>query len=357
MNPKQRLSQNLTNSVNKLKLDSINKILKIDSAKGKKRRRDAISKQVSRIALAELMKNSPQASHIVAPDFKAFLMHDDNIEVFEEFLQASYCKENLDFYLACERYRKLDPDRVGGQMIKFMATQIFNDFLADDARQPINVNSSCIDRIRANLKNPQPDLLRDAQAEIFNLLKTDCYPRFCKTWQLDKEMAQKIVTRNNQSLQTESSQVPSSSSSFQIKTRSPFVKSISSRDELFNGSCLSRSSASRSTNRSHDSTAMHKCPPECPYFRVGRLPCQQHAGIDAPNLRTNMGAQKRGPECDKSIDHVIDLKRIHQVPKLDTRNKRSPPPPPLPPKPDDIDYTLVRTNKRYLPYVGKVFEV
>lgn len=357
MSSKRRLSHNLTNSANKLKLDSINKIWKIDSVKGKRQRKDAISKQVSRIALSELIRNSSQASQMVPPDFKTFLQHEDNIKVFSEFLKASYCQENLDFYLACERYSKLDPDRVGKQMIKFMATQIYNDFLSEDARQPVNVDSARIDSIRSNMKDPQPDLLRDAQAEIFNLMKTDCYPRFCKTWQLDKEMAQKIIApdehRRNDCPQQATDISRNQSHNTTTTTidrphRVMFDESVSSRTDTISSRCRSHTSSSLASN---------ECPSDCPYFRIGRLPCHQHGRGVAPEYRPETRSLKRAPEVEL-IKHVTDLKRIHRPPKLyPGQEERSPSPPPLPPKPDDIDYARIKTNKSYLPYVGKPFDV
>ena len=164
----------MTNSANKLKLDSISKIFKIDSAKIKKQKKEAITKQVSRVALAELMKNSPTRTRFEAPDFRTFLSQEENIKVFREFLQSQYSQENLNFYLACEKYRKLDPDLVGREMVKFMAKQIFNDFLSENSQQPINVDNSFSEIIRANINSPGPDLFLPVQAEIFDLMRTDC---------------------------------------------------------------------------------------------------------------------------------------------------------------------------------------
>lgn len=184
-------SPNSSNASNKLRLDSLNKILKITDV-GKNKRR-SIAKQVGTIALSELLRDAPSRLKNI-PDFKVFLSNEENVQLFREFLKTQYCHENLDFYIACEKYRNLDPDKVGEEiMMKFMANQIFNDYLAENARQPINVDNSCRLNIASKMKNPRPDLLIEAQTEIFNLMRADCYPRFCKTWQLNKETARKIL--------------------------------------------------------------------------------------------------------------------------------------------------------------------
>lgn len=114
-------------------------------------------------------------------DFKTFLSARSNLIKFREFLKMQYCTENLDFYLACEKFRQLDRDKVGKELIKFMANQIYNDFLGDKARQPVNIDYECLQNILWQLKNPSQDLFFDAQTEIFNLMESDCYPRYQKS--------------------------------------------------------------------------------------------------------------------------------------------------------------------------------
>lgn len=352
MSSKRRLSQNISASATKLRLDSLNKILKLDSSKTKKQRKDELNKQVSRIALTELLRNTPTTICNTLPDFKTFLSNKDNVNIFREFLKSQYCHENIDFYLACERYNKLNPETVGKEMIKFMANQIYNDYLSKDARQPINIDYKCIQYIREHLKDPKPDLLHDAQIEVFNLMKADCYPRFCKTWQMDRDTAQKILSekpvestpmsnKTITSISTSSSRVlgptnlitPSSSCS-----HTPASRSISSRDHR-------RKSIMINSNK--------RCPEECPYNTVG-LPCQTHdVKVQEPQEPPRTRVKKRSfrSSFNVDLDNGLDLRRIHKVPDASDNF-----PPPLPPKPSDV-YTRDVMNKKYQPFVGKVFHV
>uniref|UniRef100_A0A6G1SGB7 Regulator of G-protein signaling loco n=1 Tax=Aceria tosichella TaxID=561515 RepID=A0A6G1SGB7_9ACAR len=357
MNSKRRLS--LTSSAHKLKLDSVNKIIKLDRS-GKKQKRETINRQCSRIALAELIKNTPTTQPHQPPDFKTFLSHQDNIRVFKEFLQTQYCQENLDFYLACERYRHLDSNGVGKELVKFMATQIYNDHLSENARQPVNVNNACVQIIKDNLKDPKPDLLCDAQAEIFELMRTDCYPRFCKTWQLEREFAQKILSQTPQTNKDKSTCMVSFTSDQNTNTANILASSLISTPSTAPSRRTSPRLSARSKDISQSSNSTSDCPPECPYFRIGRLPCQGH-GRSKPKEPTR--DQRRQSRCVTHMDRFVDLKSIHRPPTVCTLNNglpsallSSPPPPPLPPKPDNIDFNQIGNNK-YCPYVGRVFNV
>jgi hypothetical protein len=272
--------------------------------------------------------------------------------VFKEFLKAQYCQENLDFYLACEKYRKLDPSGVGRELVKFMATQIYNDHLSENARHPVNVNNACVQIIKDHLKDPEPDLLCDAQAEIFELMRTDCYPRFCRTWKLDRDFAQKILY---QTPQTKSNQ-----SSYTISFTSESTNASHTMDPPLlppRRSSLRLSSRSRDVSQSSDSTS--GCPHECPYFRVGRLPCHNHKKSEAS--RHKLGSRPKTTSTS-TLDTHVDLKKIHCPPRASTLDTGLPPPlltsppPPLPPKPENIDFSQIGAD-RYRPYVGRVFHV
>lgn len=325
-------SPDSSNASNKLRLDSLNKILKIEVGKSlRKQRKGSIAKQVSTIALSELLKDAPSRLQNI-PDFKVFLSNEENVQLFRDFLKTQYCHENLDFYIACEKYRNLDPDKVGKELIKFMANQIYNDYLAENARQAINVDNSCRLSIASQMKNPGPDLLIEAQTEIFNLMRADCYPRFCKTWQLDKETARKILCERaiETPLNRKKTRINDSSSTAMSSTRCDITTTS------LNDSCIS------DKKLSHHSYI--ECPSYCPYQRIG-LPCQQHKISEGENISGQTEYLEK-----------TNLKPAHSVPK--SVLMRSPPPPPLPPKPRRYQTRSSPVDDpEFHPYVGKVFHV
>lgn len=332
--------RNSPNTSNKLRFESLNKILKIDVGKSiRKQRRSTIAKGVSTIALSELLKNTPSRLQNI-PDFKVFLSNEENVQLFRDFLITQYCHENLDFYLACERYRNLDPDKVGKDLVKFMATQIYNDYLCENARQPINVDEYCKRNIASQMKNPGLDLLVEAQTEIFNLMRADCYPRFCKTWQLDKETARKILCVRALEIPRNRKKSPDANRG-RSTTKSPTsdLTTTSLNTTMYSDDSL----MSKRRVLPHSNT---DCPPDCLYNRIG-LPCQQHHNGKEKHVN-----QKH---CSDSIGK-IDLKKVQGIPK--DLSMRSPPPPPLPPKPRRYQTRSSPANgPKCHPYIGKAFYV
>lgn len=351
MSSRKRPSENLSVSTNKLRLDSINKILKIDT-KAKRQRRESLAKTVSRVALSELIKNTPTASRNGPLDFKTFLADKDNIHVFRDFLKSQYCQENLDFFLACERYKRLDAGKVGHELVKFMATQIYNDFLSPDARQPVNIDHSCVKRIEQLMKYPRPELFDEAKAEIVNLMETDCFPRFCKTWQMDKELARKIVlkTDENASQVTDTNTTSSQPAPFSINSSKNTINSSANDLECSTSTSIELASQVSAT------TSSEGCSIECPYFSISRLPCPGHRPLK------HCLPEKRSQHRDDLSEHM-DLRKIHKLPDS-LRPRRTPPPPPLPPKLSHESEKIAPRKtgsetdyERHYPYVGKVFHV
>lgn len=204
MDSRRRLSGGHNNSrgSNKLKFDALNKILKVDIRK-RDHKKDKLAPRVPRATLSESFQSNataptPSRSILEVPDFKSFLADETNVDEFREFLKTQYCAENLDFYFACERFRRLDRDKVGKEMIKFMANQIYNDYLSENARQPVNLDYQCLQNIKWQKGNPDQNLFFDAQMEVFNLMRTDCYPRFFK-WLKQQELQSSVVLSTNTS--------------------------------------------------------------------------------------------------------------------------------------------------------------
>lgn len=339
----------MTNSTKKLRLDTINKILKIESSKDKKRKRESLSKNVSKIALFELIKGNARNN----PDFKLFLQDEENVRVFREFLQSQYCQENLDFYLACERYKRLDPLRTGHELLKFLAIHVYKTYLAKDAPQPVNVDSACARTVGLGLDKLESKLFDEAQTEIFNLMESDCFPRFCKTWLLDHDLARQIIEKTARH-QPDESQL--STHSFRSITNAlnynDTIVTRSRRESTGSGKTTLSSLGSESTNSSRKDES---CSPECPYYSIGRLPCQKHGSRASLRISNRLRQEE--------MSQHTDLRAIHKLPDC-LRPKRTPPPPPLPPKiavefSKPVRRASTRRSKVDMdqPYVGKVFHV
>lgn len=99
------------------------------------------------------------------------------LHAFAEFLKKEFSAENIYFWTACERYRKLDllVDR------QREAKVIFEKHLECGAPEPVNVDSQATSKTKEQLDSANADLFSAAQKQIFNLMKFDSYARFIKS--------------------------------------------------------------------------------------------------------------------------------------------------------------------------------
>lgn len=68
----------------------------------------------------------------------------------QEFLKKEYSHENIYFWTACERYKRLtDPDQLGA-----MAKVILERHLVTSAPEPVNVDSQARQHAQDGLQNP-----------------------------------------------------------------------------------------------------------------------------------------------------------------------------------------------------------
>ncbi|CAI5637007.1 unnamed protein product [Oreochromis niloticus] len=97
--------------------------------------------------------------------------------VFEDFLRTEYSDENLLFWLACEKYKKLT--RVTETTIA--AKRIYTEFVQAGAPRQINIDCVTREEISKNISQPGPNCFDRAQKLIYGLMENDCYPRFLKS--------------------------------------------------------------------------------------------------------------------------------------------------------------------------------
>uniref|UniRef100_A0A674NDN4 Regulator of G protein signaling 6 n=1 Tax=Takifugu rubripes TaxID=31033 RepID=A0A674NDN4_TAKRU len=110
---------------------------------------------------------------------------------FLKFLESEFSSENLRFWLAVQ-----DLKRRPLQDVASRAQEIWQEFLAEGAPSPINLDSHSYERTSQNLKDPGRYSYEDAQEHIFKLMKSDSYARFLRSniYQ-DLLLARKKVSR------------------------------------------------------------------------------------------------------------------------------------------------------------------
>ncbi|CAF3534888.1 unnamed protein product [Rotaria socialis] len=115
-----------------------------------------------------------------AVGFEKLLNDEMGLHVFTEFLKKEFSQENIQFWIECEKLKKLsDPDE-----IRQKASSIWSTYLqdTDDGSCRINIDSRTRHECQQSLLNkPHANIFEKAQSQIFQLMKLDSYTRFLKS--------------------------------------------------------------------------------------------------------------------------------------------------------------------------------
>uniref|UniRef100_A0A3B4ZII9 RGS domain-containing protein n=1 Tax=Stegastes partitus TaxID=144197 RepID=A0A3B4ZII9_9TELE len=127
-----------------------------------------------------LRNNRPSAGEVLswAESLEALLTNQYGLAVFRHFLRSEFSEENLDFWLAVEKYKKTCPF----SKMAARAAKIYDEFISTSASRQVNVDSSVRESTTQSLHlGISHASFQLAQDQIFGLMETDSYPRFLKS--------------------------------------------------------------------------------------------------------------------------------------------------------------------------------
>lgn len=127
-----------------------------------------------------LRNNRPSAVEVQrwAGSLEALLTNQYGLAVFRHFLRSEFSEENLDFWLAVERFRRTRPL----SKMAARAAKIYDEFISTTAARQVNVDSSVRESTNRSLHLcVSPASFQLAQQQVFGLMETDSYPRFLKS--------------------------------------------------------------------------------------------------------------------------------------------------------------------------------
>ncbi|XP_020367146.2 regulator of G-protein signaling 21-like [Rhincodon typus] len=105
------------------------------------------------------------------------LSHKAGQIAFRSFLMTEFSEENINFWLACEDYKKIKcPTKLACE-----AKKIYTKFIKVEAPEEINIDFTTRENITKNIGDPTPSSFDLAQKLIYSLMAKDCYPRFLKS--------------------------------------------------------------------------------------------------------------------------------------------------------------------------------
>ncbi|XP_005880118.1 PREDICTED: regulator of G-protein signaling 1 isoform X1 [Myotis brandtii] len=97
-------------------------------------------------------------------------------DVFGSFLKSEFSEENIEFWLACEDYKRTESDLLHGK-----AEKIYKSFVHSDAAKQINIDFHTRESTAKKIKAPTPTCFDEAQKIVYTLMEKDSYPRFLKS--------------------------------------------------------------------------------------------------------------------------------------------------------------------------------
>lgn len=93
--------------------------------------------------------------------------------VFTSFLKSEFSEENIDFWLACEDYKKSTTSKLATR-----AKQIYQQYVEADSPNEVNLDAATREETRQNMENACPSCFNEAQKMIYILMEKDSYRRF-----------------------------------------------------------------------------------------------------------------------------------------------------------------------------------
>ncbi|TSK18078.1 Regulator of G-protein signaling 21 [Bagarius yarrelli] len=107
------------------------------------------------------------------PDLESLLQSKAGLQAFRWFLRSEFSEENLNFWLACEKYKTMPETKLSSK-----AEMIYTQFINAEAAQEVNLDSETREVLMDRINAPAADTFAEAQQRIFTLMAKDSFPRF-----------------------------------------------------------------------------------------------------------------------------------------------------------------------------------
>ncbi|XP_037668683.1 regulator of G-protein signaling 16 isoform X1 [Choloepus didactylus] len=109
--------------------------------------------------------------------FDLLLSSKNGVAAFHAFLKTEFSEENLEFWLACEEFKKIR----SAAKLASRAQRIFEEFVRAEAPKEVNIDHETRELTRTNLQATTAACFDVAQGKTRTLMEKDSYPRFLKS--------------------------------------------------------------------------------------------------------------------------------------------------------------------------------
>uniref|UniRef100_A0A669PN59 Regulator of G-protein signaling 16 n=2 Tax=Phasianus colchicus TaxID=9054 RepID=A0A669PN59_PHACC len=135
------------------------------------------SREAGKLQLGSRQRDSSREVLEWRESFDQLLKSKNGVTAFHTFLKTEFSEENLDFWLACEDFKKTRSKT----KLASKANRIFEEFVQSEAPREVNIDHETREITRKNLTGATSACFNEAQAKTRTLMEKDSYPRFLKS--------------------------------------------------------------------------------------------------------------------------------------------------------------------------------
>ncbi|XP_061307064.1 regulator of G-protein signaling 13 [Pezoporus flaviventris] len=123
----------------------------------------------SKVSLEEVLQWSQSFEKLVTSKYGPV--------IYKTYLKTEHSDENMEFWLACEAFKKITSQR---KRIS-RARKLFTSYIQPQAPKEINIDSPARKAIIRNIQEPTQSCFEEAQRIIYMHMERDSYPRFLES--------------------------------------------------------------------------------------------------------------------------------------------------------------------------------
>ncbi|KAJ8379744.1 hypothetical protein SKAU_G00005220 [Synaphobranchus kaupii] len=123
------------------------------------------------------VKPSPEEALKWGDSLDKLLLHKYGLAAFRAFLRTEFSEENLEFWLACEDFKKIKSQ----SKMASKAKKIFSEYIAIQSCKEVNLDSHTREHTKDGMQNVSRSCFDLAQRRIYGLMEKDSYPRFLRS--------------------------------------------------------------------------------------------------------------------------------------------------------------------------------
>ncbi|XP_035032635.1 regulator of G-protein signaling 5a [Hippoglossus stenolepis] len=125
----------------------------------------------------KLQKPTPEEAALWRECLDRVLSNNYGLAAFRSFLQSEFSEENIEFWTACEDFKKTkNPGKMATK-----AKKIYEDFIQSEGPREVNIDHFTKDVTLRNLVDLSPATFDLAQKRIHALMEKDSFGRFLRS--------------------------------------------------------------------------------------------------------------------------------------------------------------------------------